>query len=399
LAGYRLCGASGYVAHQDREYRPFAAARTFVHSLELKNSQQWKEYARSGRKPLDIPTNMHEIYRKEFKGMGDWLGTNYIRPKDMEFRPFAEAREFVHTLGLRSQTEWKEYCSSGKKPADIPTNVNTAMDYKKRWKGWGNWLGTGTIAPQLREYRSSEEAKKFVHSLRLKNTAEWRAYLKSGKKPFDIPNYPDGVYKKEWKGWGDWLGTGYVAHQNRGYRSFEEAKKFVHTLGLKNWKDWSDYRKSGKKPTDIPGGPYNIYKGKWKSWGDWLGTGTIADQLRDYRPFEEAKKFVHSLGLRNTDEWIEYSKSEKKPADIPADPRWQYKKEWRSMGDWLGTGSVASFNKEYRHFEDARRFVHSLSLQSQHEWFEFCRIGNKPTDIPSNPHVVYEKIGTAGQTG
>jgi hypothetical protein len=105
------------------------------------------------------------------------------------------------------------------------------------------------------------------------------------------------------------------------------------------------------------------------------------------------------LGLKNTDEWIDYSKSERKPADIPADPRWQYKKEWKGMGDWLGTGTIASYNKEYRPFGDARRFVHSLSLKSQYEWFEFCRIGNKPTDIPSNPPVVYEDIGMDGLIG
>jgi hypothetical protein len=34
----------------------------------------------------------------------------------------------------------------------------------------------------------------------------WERYCKSGKKPADIPERPDLVYGKEWKGWVDWLG-------------------------------------------------------------------------------------------------------------------------------------------------------------------------------------------------
>ena len=35
-----------------------------------------------------------------------------------------------------------------------------------------------------------------------------------------------------------------------------------------------------------------------------------------WRPFKEAREFVHSLKLRNNIEWREYSKSEEKPDDI-----------------------------------------------------------------------------------
>jgi hypothetical protein len=46
-------------------------------------------------------------------------------------------------------------------------------------------------------------------------------------KPSDIPNYPEGVYKKEWKGIGDWLGTRTVANRNKEFLPFEEAKMIV----------------------------------------------------------------------------------------------------------------------------------------------------------------------------
>jgi hypothetical protein len=70
--------------------------------------------------------------------------------------------------------------------------------------------------------------------------------------------------------------------------------------------------------------------------GDWLGTGSIAARLREYRPFEEAKAFVHTLNLKNSDEWDKYCKSGKKPDDIPANPNKTYaKKGWKGIGDWL----------------------------------------------------------------
>jgi hypothetical protein len=137
--------------------------------------------------------------------MGDWLGTGTIVSQNMEFRAFEEATSFVQELNLKSKTEWEQYCKSGNKPADIPSNPNST--YEKEWKGWGDWLGTGTIAPFEMEFRPFEEARQYVHKLGIKNNIEWRDYCKSGKKPKDIPANADKVYSNEWQGWYDWLGT------------------------------------------------------------------------------------------------------------------------------------------------------------------------------------------------
>jgi hypothetical protein len=82
------------------------------------------------------------------------------------------------------------------------------------------------------------------------------------------------------------------------YRAFKEAKQFVHNLGLKSRSQWLQYCKSSEKPNDIPTYPQDsIYKSEWKGWGDCLGTGRIANQAIVYRPFEEARKFVHALRI------------------------------------------------------------------------------------------------------
>ena len=49
-----------------------------------------------------------------------------------------------------------------------------------------------------------------------------------------FPANPSGVYKNDgWAGIGDWLGTGRIANQNMIYLPFEEARAFVHSLGLR----------------------------------------------------------------------------------------------------------------------------------------------------------------------
>ncbi len=121
------------------------------------------------------------------------------------------------------------------------------------------------------------------------------------------------------------------------WRTFEGARTFVNALHIKNRKTWYEYCKSGGKPADIPLAPDRIYKGKgWIGWGDWLGTGYIAQKYRKFRPFEEAKNFVHSLGLGSKDEWSEYARSGKKPKDIPSNPDVIYKDFWKGWPDWLG---------------------------------------------------------------
>jgi hypothetical protein len=66
-----------------------------------------------------------------------------------------------------------------------------------------------------------------------------------------------------------------------------------------------------------------------------------------FRSFEEARKFVHALRLKNRDEWAKYCKGElagyeAKPNDIPTNSRQTYRDQgWRGWGDWFGTGTIA----------------------------------------------------------
>ena len=118
--------------------------------------------------------------------------------------------------------------------------------------------------------------------------------------------------------------------KRRNWRPFEEARKFVRSLDLKKENEWRVYCKSGKKPADIPATPAGVYKNKgWTGMGDWLGTGYVANQKRQYRPFKEARKYAQSLKLKSRKEWHKLAVTGNLPNDIPSDPYNAYKKEFR----------------------------------------------------------------------
>jgi len=420
---------TGTIAPRFREYRRFEEARAYVHTLGLLSHTEWNKYLENelpGKEtcPKDIPAAPHYCYKdKGWINWGDWLGTRTIAPHLREYRRFEEAKEFAHGLGLKSGTEWQKFCKGqfpekGMSPEDIPAKPNQI--YKdKGWINWGDWLGTRTIAPHLREYRRFEEARAFAHGLGLKSQTEWRKFCKGqlpekGTLPEDIPATPNRTYKdKGWKGMGDWLGTGTIAPRLREYLPFEEARTFVHSLGLRSRTDWQRFcngqlPEKGTLPNGIPAKPNQSYEDKgWITWGDWLGTRVVANQLREYRTFKEARAFVHGLGLKSGTEWRKFCKGELPekgmlPEDIPANPNNTYKdKGWKSMGNWLGTGIIASYLREYRPFEEARAFARGLGLKSQTEWRKFCKgqlpeKGTLPEDIPATPNRTYKDKGWKG---
>ena len=82
----------------------------------------------------------------------------------------------------------------------------------------------------------------------------------------------------------------------------------------------------------------------------------------------------------------------KLPDDIPAYPNGTYKdKGWNGMGDWLGTGTIASYNIQFRTFSVAKKFIHTLKLQNEKQWRDYCKSGNKPDNIPTTPARHYKK--------
>ena len=78
----------------------------------------------------------------------------------------------------------------------------------------------------------------------------------------------------------------------------------------------------------------------FKAWDRVAGLGR--------RPWEQAREWVKEQGFIGSKEWNIFSKTSKRPIDIPADPYTAYKKEWISWPDFLGNPTEE---------EDIKRFI------------------------------------------
>ena len=197
------------------------------------------------------------------------------------------------------------------------------------------------IPYKLRKYRPFTKARMYVHSLKLKNHKEWYEQYKAKKLPKDIPLEAAKVYENNgWIGWGDFLGTGYISAKYKKLASFTKVRAYARSLKLKNAHDWFRLSKKRILPKDMPSAPNNVYKNKgWINWGDFLGTGNISANLRNYCSFAKAKAYVHRLKLKSRREFNEYKKTGKLPKDIATSPSGTYKnKGWKGWKDFLGTG-------------------------------------------------------------
>jgi hypothetical protein len=97
---------------------------------------------------FNIDINVKHSKKIEIKKLVNAINLRiWKRLAKLSWRPFNEARSFIHMLELNNVREWGEFCRGkiiGKylKPDDIPSSPQ--IIYKKRgWRGFSDWLGKG----------------------------------------------------------------------------------------------------------------------------------------------------------------------------------------------------------------------------------------------------------------
>ena len=306
---------------------------------------------------------------------------------DPRFLPLEEAREYARSLKLSSSIKWNEFCKS----PDFPNNVPKRPEnfYKNEgWQGYSDWLGNshGRYLMKGKGRLSFEEARKYVRELKISGLNGWIAYCKSGKRPANIPASPHTAYRDEWKGYGDWTGTGKVRHTK--FLSFKEAREYARSLNLYSSSSWDKFTKSNERPSNIPANPEMTYKKDWEGWKNWLKKSddsftehlvpvetkvsseldsAIKNLKNKYLSYEKAREYVRTLNIKGQKEWIEYVQSGKKAIDIPAQPEKYYAKtaEWTNWYDWLGTirgksGQGAAVRRIISRFQELEKMGNSL---------------------------------------
>ena len=313
-------------------------------------------------------------------------------------RTYEEAKKYAQSLKLKSMKEWYEHVKKKNFPKDITIIPNRT--YKNEWENWGVFLGTGTIAPQLRDFRSYKETKKYAQSFKFKSGKEWFRHTKSKGFPNDIPTQPGQVYKKEFEGMGIFLGTGRIADHLKTFIPYEQAKKIAVNWKLKSATEYYSFAKTKNfKEFNMPHSPNNTYKrlGVWEGWGKFLGTGNISKG--DYWSFNKAKKFIRKLKLNSVAEWSKYCKKNKLPFSMPVAIHHVYgkHKNWKGFPNFTGSKSIdpKEVSRNFYTYIEAKEFMKKFKLDSVTDWRnKYAKIRNKK--IPSAPDRVYKNKGWKG---
>ena len=260
---------------------------------------------------------------------------------------------------------------------------------------------TGNGAGAGKKFLPFKQALVCARSLKLKGTAEWVVWSKSGGREANIPSRPERSYRHEgWQGYGHWLGTGKLARGKLAFLPFKRALLYARSLKLKGLKEWRDWAKTGIRHANMPSRPDLVYKQDgWQGYGHWLGTGNVhGGNGQTFLPFKKALLYARTLKLRSHTEWKDWAKTGARPANMPSHPDRTYKHDgWQGYGHWLGTGNVRGSNgQQFLPFKKALLYARSLNLKNVNEWKDWARTGVRPAKMPSCPHKTYKRDGWQG---
>ena len=376
-------------------YANFDEARDYVRKIGLKNQMAWREFASSSEKPIDIPANPWIVYKNiGWVSLGDFLGTNTIANIGREYLPFKEAREYTRSLKLKNIKEWKLFYKKYN-----PEKLGSKLDfiYKNEFISWADMLNYEPKGSSIK-FVSYEEAKKLALKNKVISKKEWSNFYRKYSTKYKIPTSPMRSYKNEWTGWGDFLGTGYVATFNRKYVSFEEFKKTVRKKLIKSASEYSKLKKNNLLEKNFPSSPERQYKNEWSSWGEILNTGRVANQNREYLEFSVAKKIVNNLNLKSQKDFTSLNRDYLISNKIPLNPEKIYKnKGWKNWKVWIGDNydPYESFRKnEFWDFKKAKNFVKKLNIKNAAEWSKFTKSSKFPKGkLRTNPYKYSDFMG------
>jgi hypothetical protein len=124
--GYETVPAS------QRKFSSYSVAQKYVSKLGLITAEDWRLWAKSKERPLDIPAHPDRVYKdKGWSNFQDWLGV----------LSYEKATELILNSGIRTIEEFEVWAASDKRPRNFPPKPN--LSYRGfGWKGWSEWFGT-----------------------------------------------------------------------------------------------------------------------------------------------------------------------------------------------------------------------------------------------------------------
>ena len=259
--------------------------------------------------------------------MGDWLGTGRVANQNKEYYSFKVSRGEVRKLKISSVREWKKLIREKGIDSNIPSNPN--LVYKTEWESWNDWFGNEKISSNEKG-RLIKSYKYCVEYLKDKNLSSWNEYqdfIKINNIDF-LPLNPINVFE-EFNGIHDYLNLKKI-----NYFSFIEAKEELKKYKNLTQNHYNKLKSEGLISEKFPTNPHRFYINEWVSWGDFSGTGRVANQEKEFYSYNELKKIIQKENLKSIKDWNNYI-SKNDDSKIPLSPHSVYK-ERVSWGDFLG---------------------------------------------------------------
>ena len=108
-----------------------------------------------------------------------------------------------------------------------------------------------------------------------------------------------------------------------------------------------------------------------------------------FLPYKEAEAFTRQLGLKGRRDWYKYCSLGKRPSNMSFNPDRTYKnKGWTDWHRWLNTSA-----QKFLPYEEAEKIIRGLGIKTFKKWVEYCRDGDRPSNIPASPNIVYKNKG------
>lgn len=208
---------------------------------------------------------------------------------------YEKAARFVRKLGLVSGKNYYFYIDiingrvipslrsktkRTKPPFYLPKYPHLFWDNFKELGGWADYLGPSYRGTREYHARSYRDARRFARGLHLHGQHEWEKYCRGqleethGLRPADIPTNPDKVYREQFKGFGDWLGTKNVSCReiNKTFWKYPKTKGYILSIGINSsiqYRKWvrGEIKGLPPRPPKVPKWPEHTYKNKgWEGW-------------------------------------------------------------------------------------------------------------------------------------
>ncbi len=191
--------------------------------------------------------------------------TNYI--------DYVECQKFAQITGIKNREDWMNFVETFKDvmPKCIPRDPSQFYRRNGHIPIWIDFI----------------EAKKIITKYNYKSRLEMRTdYEKRNLKNLAIPISPERVYREQWKGWKDYLGSNSL--------SFKDLKKIVRQAGLTSNDDFVEWRKTcGIK--GIYRNPDKEYKEEWKGFHDFFGKDKRSEFIFHQQKFTQMRIVKHKI--------------------------------------------------------------------------------------------------------